>query len=218
VLWLDGELLVERPQVERRRILESLSLRGATWQTAPVLDAPVVELLAAAKSLGLEGYMAKRLDAPYVPGARTSSWWKVKAGRRERSFVVGGWSEGLGSRQHSIGSLALGVHDVSGEEAERRGRPQRLFYVGQAGSGLTEEMIRQLRRLFEQIATDSSPFDNAPPIPINYVGPLLVVDVAYTEVTDSGTLRQPALKGLRTDIVALDVTWDDEIAPYFEAR
>ena len=215
VLWLDGELLVDRPQVERRRILESLALKGPAWQTAPVLHATVEELLEAGRHLGFEGYMAKRLDAPYVPGVRSLSWWKVKAGRRRRDFVVGGWSEGRGGRHHSIGSLALGCHDATRDEADRRGRPQRLFYVGQAGSGLTEDMIRQLRRLFVQIATDASPFENAPPVRINYVRPLLVVDVAYTEVTDSGTLRQPALKGLRTDIVAEDVTWDTEIAPFF---
>jgi bifunctional non-homologous end joining protein LigD len=215
VLWLDGDLLVGLRQDERRRVLEGLGLQGPAWQTAPVLHAPLGELLSAAPRVGLEGYMAKRLDSPYVPGSRTGAWWKVKAGRRRRDFVVGGWSEGHGSRQLSIGSLALGCHDVVAEEAARRGRPQRLFYVGQAGSGLTDDMIRQLRRLFEQIATATSPFDNVSLPALHFVTPLLVVDVEYSEVTESGTLRQPALKGLRTDVVADAVVWDDEIAPYF---
>ena len=214
VLWLDGELLVDRPQAERRRVLDGLGLTGRAWQTAPVLDATPEMLLDACRSLGLEGFMAKRLDAPYQPGRRSSAWSKVKCGRR-REFVVGGWSTGHGSREDSIGSLALGCYDTTPEEAEERGRASRLFYVGQAGSGLNEEMIGQLKRLFAQIAMPTSPFTNPPRAGLHYAQPILVTEVAYTEVTETGTLRQPSIKGLRTDVIATEVTWDDEIAPCF---
>ena len=208
VLWLDGELLVERPQSERRRILDGLSIRGPHWQTAPVLDATPDELLEACRDAGLEGFMAKRFDAPYQPGRRSAAWSKVKCGRR-REFVVGGWSTGQGSREESIGSLALGCYDTADVAT------QRLFYVGQAGSGLNEEMIRQLQRLFAQISVEASPFVNPPPLKLHFVRPMLVVEIAYSEVTESGTLRQPSIKGLRTDVVAGEVTWDDEIAERF---
>ncbi|MDQ1366830.1 MAG: hypothetical protein QOE57_2872, partial [Acidimicrobiaceae bacterium] len=33
--------------------------------------------------------------------------------------------------------------------------------------------------------------------------------------TEAGTLRQPSIKGMRTDVIAGDVTWDDEIADRF---
>ncbi|MGH9226292.1 MAG: hypothetical protein ACRD2W_21445 [Acidimicrobiales bacterium] len=153
--------------------------------------------------------MAKRRDAPYQPGKRSPAWWKVKCGRR-REFVVGGWSTGSGSRAESIGSLALGCHDTADEET------QRLFYVGQAGSGLNEEMIRQLRQLFAQISVPDPPFVNKPPLKLHYVRPLLVVVIAYSEVTESGTLRQPSIKGLRTDILANEVVFDEEIAASFD--
>lgn len=208
LLWLDGELLVERPQRERRVALEGLALKGPHWQTAPVLDATPKELLEACRDAGLEGFMAKKTDAPYLPGRRSSAWWKVKCGRR-REFVVGGWSSGQGSRESSVGSLALGCYDTVEEG-------QRLFYVGQAGSGLNEETIRQLQKLFAQIAVPTSPFVNRPPLKLEFVRPMLVVEVAYTEVTEAGTLRQPSIKGLRTDVVAGEVTWDEEIAACFE--
>ena len=204
VLWLDGELLVERPQSERREILDRLEIKGRAWQTAPVLDATPEELLVACRDAGLEGFMAKRVDAPYLPGRRSTAWSKVKCGRR-REFVVGGWSTGTGSRESSIGSLALGAYDPE----------QRLFYVGQAGSGLNEDMIGQLTRLFAQIEVPESPFVNPPQTRLHWVRPLLVVEVAYTEVTEAGTLRQPSIKGLRTDVIATDVTWDDELAASF---
>jgi len=214
VLWLEGDLLVGLPQAERRQALESLALQGPVAQIAPILDASPDELLDACRQAGLEGFMAKRLDAPYLPGRRSTAWSKVKCGRR-REFVVGGWSDGRGGRASSIGSLALGCYDVAPEEAERRGRPPRLFYVGQAGSGLNEEMIGQLVRLFAEIGVPSSPFANSPRVPRHWVRPLLVAEVAYTEVTEAGTLRQPSIKGLRTDVVADQVTWDTEIAACF---
>ena len=208
LLWLDGELLVDRPQSERRRQLDSLGIKGRAWQTAPVLDASPDELLAACREAGLEGFMAKKVDAPYLVGRRSTAWWKVKCGRR-REFVVGGWSTGSGSRQESIGSLALGCYDTADEET------QRLFYVGQAGSGLNGEMIRQLQKLFGQIGLPASPFVNRPPLKLDFVRPMLVVEAAYTEVTEAGTLRQPSIKGLRTDVIASEVTWDEEIAACF---
>lgn len=214
LLWLDGDLLVDRPQAERRKLLEGLRIDGPSWQTVPVLAATPEEAEAACRQLGLEGFMAKRLDAVYVPGGRSRVWRKIKTGRR-RDFVVGGWTTGQGGRQHSIGSLALGCYDVTSDAAEREGRAQRLFYTGQAGSGLTEHMIGQLRRLFAQIAIPASPFDNPVPPRIHFARPMLVADVAYSEVTEGGTLRQPSLKGLRTDIVAAEVVWDTEIAARF---
>jgi len=129
--------------------------------------------------------------------------------------VVGGWSTGSGSRETSIGSLALGVYDRAPEEAEREGRPQRLFYVGQAGSGLNEEMIQRLTRLFAEIEVSPPPFVNPPRAPLHWVRPMLVVEIAYTEVTEGGTLRQPSIKGLRTDVIADEVTFDEELATCF---
>jgi ATP-dependent DNA ligase len=64
---------------------------------------------------------------------------------------------------------------------------------------------------------EASPFENAVHPRLNFARPMLVAEVAYTEVTDAGTLRQPAVKGLRTDIIATDVTWDDEIAAAFSS-
>jgi bifunctional non-homologous end joining protein LigD len=214
ILWFDDEWLIDCPQHERTRILGTLRLTGPAWQTAPILDATPVELVEACRQLGLEGFMAKKLDAPYQPGKRSPAWSKIKCGRR-REFVVGGWSTGQGSRQTSIGSLALGCYDLMPDDAERQGRPQRLFYAGQAGSGLNEDMIRQLTRLFAQIQVPDAPFVNPPKLALHWVQPLLVVEIAYTEVTEAGTLRQPAIKGLRTDIIAGEVTWDDEIAERF---
>ena len=36
VLWLDGEALVDRPQEERRRVLDGLAIKGRAWQRSPL--------------------------------------------------------------------------------------------------------------------------------------------------------------------------------------
>jgi ATP-dependent DNA ligase len=68
---------------------------------------------------------------------------------------------------------------------------------------------------FADISTDTSPFENRPPGTVHHVAPTVVVEVQYTEVTEGGTLRQPSIKGLRTDVLPSEVVADDEIAGRF---
>ena len=73
LLYLDGRLTIELPYRERRALLEGLELNGPAWQTPAYHAGEGRELLAATAEHGLEGVVAKRLDAPYRPAsARTS--------------------------------------------------------------------------------------------------------------------------------------------------
>ncbi len=113
VLWLDGRSLLDRPYSERRRALEELALEGASWRTPPVsIDdpAPIVGFVQAQQ---LEGVVAKRLDSRYDPGRRSGAWIKTKFHLRQE-LVVGGWTEGQGRRDRSIGALLLGHHLTPG--------------------------------------------------------------------------------------------------------
>jgi len=42
--------------------------------------------------------------------------------------------------------------------------------------------------------------------------------VAYTEITESGTLRQPSLQGFRTDLRADEVLADDDLQSILDRR
>jgi bifunctional non-homologous end joining protein LigD len=55
----------------------------------------------------LEGVISKRVDRPYAPGER-GIWVKSKCLNREE-FVVVGWTDPEGSRQH-IGALLWALH------------------------------------------------------------------------------------------------------------
>ena len=194
LLWIDGELLIDEPQRERRRRLDALALHAGGWVTSPVLEATPEALPATARAMGLEGFMLKRPHAPYLPGRRSPAWAKVKILRR-REFVVGGWLEGRGG---GVGSLAIGVW-----EHDRR----RLRFMGMVGSGLKPTGSGPL----EGLARADSPFAGPTPPRVRFLEPVLVAEVTFSEVTAAGTLRHPVLLGFRTDKDPADVVADDEL-------
>ena len=70
VLWLDNGPLLDWPYRERRDCLESLDLSGAHWTTIPSYGEA---LLAACEVVGVEGEIAKAVEAPYRSG-RSAAW------------------------------------------------------------------------------------------------------------------------------------------------
>lgn len=211
LLWLDGQLLTSEPLVERRRLLESLQLQGANWQTSALLPGiPDDDMLQACRDVGLEGYLGKLGSSTYSAGKRSKVWTKVKC-VRQREFVVGGWSEGSGGRSGQIGSLAVGWVDP--DIPDPAGHPFALRYAGQVGSGLSELLLRHLGSSFKDLATEASPFipPPTPPATLHFVRPDLVVEVVFNGMTTAGVLRQPSLKGLRDDVEAAAVRWSEEL-------
>jgi bifunctional non-homologous end joining protein LigD len=65
-----------------------------------------IDLFQLAKEKGLEGIIAKRKRSRYQPGRRSLDWLKIKA-RPQQEFVVGGFTEGKGSRLKNFGALLL---------------------------------------------------------------------------------------------------------------
>ncbi|HWI05531.1 MAG TPA: hypothetical protein VNT52_17125, partial [Acidimicrobiales bacterium] len=153
-------------------------------------------------------------DAPYAVGRRSTAWWKVKCGRR-REFVVGGWSEGQGGRSGSIGSLAVGCWGLDPATGASTGR---FHYVGLVGSGLSGDMIRQLAQIFSQTAREDGPFAEKLIGKLHYVEPLLIAEVAFNEITESATLRQPSLQGFRSDLNPNEVLADPDLQVVIDQR
>src|SRR5436305_1334470 len=194
LLYLDGHQTVGLPYTERRRLLESLSLAGPSWQTPSYHVGDGAALLDATRARGLEGLVAKRLDSVYRPGRRTPSWVKVKNVNRQE-LVVGGWLSGQGGRTGRLGALLVGYYD--GDD---------LPYAGRVGSGFTDQELDRLDALLAPLARSTSPFTPPPDLPAevarqgHFVEPTLVAEVAFSEWTHLDTLRAPRYKGLRTDV------------------
>jgi bifunctional non-homologous end joining protein LigD len=192
LLSLNGHTLLDLPYRERRPLLDELGLDGPRWQTPPAFTRESgADIQAVSRHQNLEGVVAKRLASRYEPGKRSASWIKVKNVRRQEA-VVGGWRPGERGRTGQIGSLLIGVYGPDG-----------LAYAGHVGTGFTQQTLRMLAGRLSPLRRDTSPFAMEVPREharsAQWVEPLLVVEVAFTEWTTAGRLRAPSYKGLRDD-------------------
>ena len=188
LLHFAGLNLRAAPYIDRRRYLSQCLLPATHIQLVHVAE-DAQKLYAAALGSGFEGIVAKRRNAAYEPGRRSPSWLKIKA-EQTAEFVVGGYTKGKGARE-PLGALLLGYWE--GKE---------LRYAGHVGSGLTDEVIADLRRRSTQLARKSPPFSQKPPLhrPTTWLEPEVVIEVNFSEWTPDGLLRAPVFVRIRDDI------------------
>ena len=188
LLHFAGRDLRDSQYIDRRRYLSQCLLPSERIQLIHASE-DAETLYAAALEHGFEGIVAKRKDSTYRPGRRSSAWLKIKASH-SAEFVVGGYTKGKGARE-SIGALLLGYW--TGNE---------LHYVGHVGSGLTEDIIEDLRARFAVLGAKRSPFIEKPPLhrPTTWLKPELVVEVSFEDRTPDGLLRAPVFVKLRDDV------------------
>jgi bifunctional non-homologous end joining protein LigD len=200
LLRLDGEELCDRPLSERRELLLGMGLdtlpdRMGAWHVPPTYDDGQM-LLSAAEQQGLEGIVSKRTSSRYRPGLRSKDWLKFPI-RPTGSFVVGGFRHETGSSSR-LGAVLVGQPTEQG-----------LEFRGRVGSGIAGKAGRVLGDLLAPMAVDASPFVTELPRVDRqdtvWVEPTVVVDVQYLRITTDGRLRQPAYRGVRTDLGPADL-------------
>ncbi len=206
LLYQDGEDLRGLPLRERRRRLEAALTPMGPIRLSEGFAGTGKALFAAVQEQGLEGIVAKRLDAPYISG-RSAAWIKVKA-QRSLECVIGGWTAGQGGRQSTLGALVVGVY-----------RDGRLEPVGHVGTGFDDRTLRDLLVILREHESPTSPFASTPRLnqPARWCVPELVCEVQYTEITNDGTLRHPTYRGLRADVDPRDCTGEERRASPREA-
>lgn len=184
LLYLDGRDLRALSLDERRDMLTSAIKPHASIRMSEELDADAAEFLKLACTLGLEGIIAKRRDAPYHSG-RGGDWIKIKCIQSETFLILG--YEPSPAALGGIGSLFLGA---------RRG--DALAYVGNVGTGLTATTATALRKQLAGLTNEK------PAVPIRkrgmvWVTPVQPAEVAFRGWTKDGNLRHASYKGLRED-------------------
>ena len=129
--WQDEDVS-QRPFVERRRLLEQVSLPSGLHLT-PITEDPAIaqEWFEMFEGAGLDGVVCKPADQPYSPGKRTML--KVKH-VRTADVVVAGWRPYKNTAPDGspmVGALLLGLYDDDGM----------LHNVGAAGAFSRENRI-----------------------------------------------------------------------------
>jgi ATP-dependent DNA ligase len=88
--FLRGKSLMAAPLNVRREALTKIhaQIPASVFLLSEAINRSGCALYASVLRLGLEGMMAKRLDAPYLPGKRPRLWLKIKPEVKDRSRVL----------------------------------------------------------------------------------------------------------------------------------
>ena len=198
VLYVDGESLMEKSLLQRRKILDQIVKPHELFEISHSwsCNSPeeIDESLLEAKTRQQEGIMVKSIaeNSFYEPGKRSFLWLKYKADYTESIgdtldlVVVGGW-KGKGKRAGYYGTLLMAVYDEK-EEVYRT--------ICRLGAGLTEEDLENLTEEMESLKVPSKPKDVISNLaPDIWVKPTIILEVAAAEITDSPVHSVPSLTG-----------------------
>jgi ATP-dependent DNA ligase len=150
--WAEANTLTEGNPMNTR----GLSDRCAEPQVLPKLGEPIryslelkanlSELIASAKSAGLEGLVAKRRNSRYEPGLRSGAWQKTRINRGQE-FVIGGYTPS----DRNFDAMIFGYY-----------KDGKLQYVARTRNGFTPSSREQLFNKLKPLEVKECPFANLP--------------------------------------------------------
>lgn len=188
-LYVDGRPIVNESLARRRAwMVDSIKVPNPAYRPSETVDNGT-GLFEAAAAHGLEGIMAKERNSIYMPGKRTSHWFKIKKWRTNECVIIG-YTKGKGERESTFGALQLGMY--SGNQ---------LVYVGKVGTGFDDRtskiIIAELQKLKRiQRPVKEKPLDDSVTV---WLEPQLVCEVQYSSLASTGNLREPVFLRLRPD-------------------
>ena len=225
VLYVDGVDFTLKPYKERRAWVEKFSYNVLRASFGAIAEnaRQVAKLFNSAIKKGLEGIMAKDLNAPYTAGKRKFAWIKLKKsygkGMDTIDAVIVGYYLGRGARaQFEFGGVLVAVYN---DEKDR------LETIAKVASGFTEEEMVELKRQLEKITIPKKPNNLASNIEVDFwVEPQIVIEVAYDEITISHlhtagkgyALRFPRFIQKREDKSLADITTVKEVEELMKGK
>ena len=175
---------------------------------------------------GMEGIIAKDLEAKYIAGARKFAWIKLKRsykGELQDSVdcVILGYFKGKGQRtEFGLGALLAGVYNEKKDEFQT---------IAKIGTGMSEDKMQELEKMLSKIKEKKKParvFSNLEPD--FWTEPKYVIEIRADEITkspvhtcawngsDGLALRFPRLISMRSDKKAEECSSVKEVQRMFE--
>jgi bifunctional non-homologous end joining protein LigD len=193
LLYGNGRDLRDEPLTARKAALEAILTGEGPVMYSKHVERDGKQLYALARERGLEGIVAKKARSPYR-SRRSRDWLKIKILSRQE-FVIGGWTEGRGSRKH-FGALLVGTYD--GDD---------FVYAGSVGTGFDEKKLSAIAKRLEPLERKTPAFVKPPKTETraHWTTPELAAEVSFTEWTRDGQLRHPVFVALRTDKEPRDI-------------
>ncbi|MCE5195325.1 MAG: ATP-dependent DNA ligase [Nitrospiraceae bacterium] len=153
LLYVDGEDYTPKSFEERRTRLEKIIKKNSVMEPSElfITDKPeeITKYFDEAVARGLEGVVAKRLDASYAAGSRNFNWIKLKRSYRGEladsiDVCIVGYFRGKGARaEFGVGALLGAVYDP---------KTDTFRTVSKIGSGFTEDELSQLKKMMDKIS------------------------------------------------------------------
>jgi DNA ligase-1 len=194
IVYLNGEMLINKPLIERRKILESIiEVIPGKFELAKQLITKDVkkieEFYNEAINAKQEGLMLKVLNSPYRFGRHVGGWYKIKPTMENLDLVIVGATWGEGARANWLTSFELAVRDPD---------TGNFLRCGMMSTGLTEEEYEMMTEMLKPLIIQERGKEVK-------VKPKIVVEVKYQEIQKSPNyesgyaLRFPAFVRLRED-------------------
>lgn len=231
LLLVDDKSFLNAPYTERKEKLRELFRNKGEKNNILVIKEEVTDKIERIEALfqdalknGLEGIMAKKLDAKYEAGARGWSWIKFKHSYSAKvsdtiDCLVMGYDLGRGKRSgFGIGAFLVGVYDQ---------RKDNFVTVAKIGTGLTDTEWKDIRRFCDNHKSKIKPKEyvvakqSEPDI---WVAPHIVVEIKADEITKSPVhsaklaLRFPRMEKIRIDKTPTEVTTLNELQNMFKSQ
>lgn len=227
-LLVDGEGLINKTYIERRKKLESVIINGNILKVdeSTVTNDPnvITKLHLKYLKMGLEGVVVKKAGSGYVSGRTGWNWVKMKEeegmkGRLSDTLdcIVMGYWRGLGKRtQFGLGKILVGIKDGD-----------KIRTLTKVGTGLTEEMLFEIKKRLDKLSlkVKSKEYEAQKDlIPDVWVNPSLVVEVSADSISVSTkhslglSLRFPRFIRIRDDKKSENATTLGELKDIFKLQ
>ena len=169
-IYVNGVPLIDKPYMERRRILSEISVGIPLVNQKVTSDLSVAEsFLKEALEYGCDGVMIKDIRGPYVPGVRGKFWFKFKQTLEPLDLVIVAAEYGYGRRRRWLSDYYLAARDeVTGK----------FYVVGKTFKGLSDDELEEMTRRLKELAVSEEGRRV-------YVVPKIVVEVLYNEIQKS---------------------------------